>query len=61
MKFPPWWGSGYFLELHNLDFYSSNSVGLVVSEMVNFAPKQNAISVSGTPFLTLLSFLNPPL
>ena len=17
MKFPPWWGSGYFLELHN--------------------------------------------
>ena len=20
MKFPPWWGYGYFLELHNVDF-----------------------------------------
>ena len=45
----------------NLDFYLSNSVGLVAPKMVNFAPKQNTMSESGTPFLTLLNFCNPTL
>ena len=25
MKFPPWWGSGYFLELHNEALYQDGA------------------------------------
>ena len=29
VKFPPWWGSGYFLELHNDQ--GCNDIGVVIA------------------------------
>ena len=31
MKFPPWWGYGYFLELHNIGQIHICSTGLEVA------------------------------
>ena len=33
MKFPPWWGSGYFLELHIRVFQSSLIIQPSVDDM----------------------------
>ena len=42
MKFPPWWGSGYFLELHNV-FLSEQHC---IRDLVSSVAKQNDIPLN---------------
>ena len=51
MKFPPWWGSGYFLELHIKKFivmsFKTGYLNTVIIGLPVVKPKSHSVFLNG--------------